>query len=122
MQAIIGSYKKNAGLVPGSISGLKLISAANAHFVGDSIDGAIARDASRNEACVLLVAPDDGLHDHEGHCIRALPRHSLPSHGDVGQWAHLVVAVEQLGSAEVGLRGANHWWPGLDSAKGFLSE
>mmetsp|Transcript_50674 Transcript_50674/g.156880 ORF Transcript_50674/g.156880 Transcript_50674/m.156880 type:complete len:254 (+) Transcript_50674:459-1220(+) len=108
---------KHAGVLVEQAEGLELVSAAHVHLVSNCIDNAVARDGPRDQALALLVGAHDRLHDHEGHGVRAPPRHGLPAHRDVGRGAHLVVPVDELGTAEVRLRHARCGGAGLHAAK-----
>mmetsp|Transcript_83288 Transcript_83288/g.240664 ORF Transcript_83288/g.240664 Transcript_83288/m.240664 type:complete len:232 (-) Transcript_83288:557-1252(-) len=108
---------EHPGVLVKPVEDLELVCATDVHLVRNGVDGAVARNLARNDAGVLLVAADDVLHQHESHCVRAPPGHGLPPDGNVGCGAHLVVAVEQLGAAEVRLRRPGLRGPGLDTAE-----
>mmetsp|Transcript_62838 Transcript_62838/g.205145 ORF Transcript_62838/g.205145 Transcript_62838/m.205145 type:complete len:378 (+) Transcript_62838:433-1566(+) len=102
--------------------GLEGIRTAHGHLVRNVVDDAVTRNVTWDETRVLLVAANNMLHDHEGNSIRASPGHTLPTHGDVCRWSHLVVAVKQLGTAKVGLSRTTFGSTGLDATEGGRNE
>mmetsp|Transcript_27192 Transcript_27192/g.72504 ORF Transcript_27192/g.72504 Transcript_27192/m.72504 type:complete len:342 (-) Transcript_27192:142-1167(-) len=96
---------EHAGVLVEVGEGLELVRATDLHLVRHGVHHPVARDVARHQPDALLVGTDDRRHDHERDRVGALPRHALPADADVGRRPHLVVAVEQLGPAEVGFRG-----------------
>mmetsp|Transcript_128578 Transcript_128578/g.274226 ORF Transcript_128578/g.274226 Transcript_128578/m.274226 type:complete len:452 (+) Transcript_128578:149-1504(+) len=109
---------EHAGVLVEVRESLEPVRAPDIHLVCDVVDNTVSRDGARHQARVLLVGADDLLHHHEGDSVGAPPGYGLPAHRDVGGGSHLVIAVDKLGTAEVGLRVVDRLGSGLHAPEG----
>mmetsp|Transcript_121185 Transcript_121185/g.342908 ORF Transcript_121185/g.342908 Transcript_121185/m.342908 type:complete len:231 (-) Transcript_121185:717-1409(-) len=113
-----GVEAEHSRVLVAEVEGLELLGATDAHLVGHGVRGAVPRDGPRHEAGAPLVAADDVLHHHEGDSVGASQRHAFPTDRHVGRGPHLVVTVNELGAAKVGLRLAWRWRTSLEASEG----
>mmetsp|Transcript_121189 Transcript_121189/g.342920 ORF Transcript_121189/g.342920 Transcript_121189/m.342920 type:complete len:330 (-) Transcript_121189:462-1451(-) len=99
-----GVEAEHSRVLVAEVEGLELLGATDAHLVGHGVRGAVPRDGPRHEAGAPLVAADDVLHHHERDGVGAPVGHAFPADSHICRRAHLVVAVDQLGAAEVWFR------------------